>query len=185
MSPVTAAALNCVLVLQHFWLCLIFASLILLHFRNAINRIFLKERKHGRDLKRKMSTNWTRASSLDAKGGEGTNGTGTNTINKVMRAGLKRERSWGQDQLSGLRRSLCPAQGPCQLELAEGAFSGWERPQSDPAGLWERSQTAGRGLVPMGCVPAAAGTNLSQTTEQCSALSVWCRITSPARCLWA
>lgn len=103
-----------------------------------------------------MSTN----SSSDARGGEGTDGTGTNTINKVMRVGPS------QDQFSSLGRCRCPARGPRQLELAEGAFSGWERPQTDPAGLWERSQTAGRGLVPTGCVPAAAGTNMSQATEQ-------------------
>lgn len=86
----------------------------------------------------------------------------TNTINKVMKAVLKQECSWRQSQLAGLGRSLCPARGPRQLELAQCAFSGWERPQIDLAGLWERSQTAGRGLVPRGCVPAAAGTDLSQ-----------------------
>lgn len=59
MSSVMAAALNCVLILQRLWLRLIFVSLMLLHFRNAINKIFLKERKRGRDLKWKTSTVWT------------------------------------------------------------------------------------------------------------------------------
>lgn len=89
------------------------------------------------------------------EGVEETKPTKTNAINKVMKAVLKEEGSWRQSQLAGLGRSLCPAQGPRQLKLAEGAFSGWERPQTDLAGLWERSQTAGRGLVPEGFVPAA------------------------------
>lgn len=99
------------------------------------------------------------------EGGEETKPTMTNTINKVTKAVLKQECSWRQSQLAGPGRSLCLARGPRQLELAEGAFSGWERPQTDLAGLWERSQTAGRGLVPRGYVPAAAGSNLSQTME--------------------
>ena len=89
----------------------------------------------------------------------------TNTINKVMKAVLKQECSWRQSQLAGLGRSLCVVQGPRQLELAQGAFTGWERPQTDLAELWEMSQTAGRGLMPRGCVSAAAGTNMSQTME--------------------
>lgn len=67
MSLVIAASFNRVLILRHLRLCLIFVSLILLHFRNVINKIFLKERKHGRDLKWKMSANWTHASLLDAR----------------------------------------------------------------------------------------------------------------------
>ena len=67
MSLVIAASFNHVLILRHLRLYLIFVSLILLHFRNVINKIFLKERKHGRDLKWKMSANWTYASFLDAR----------------------------------------------------------------------------------------------------------------------
>lgn len=64
MPLVIAASFNRVLILWHLWLCLIFVSLTLLHFRNVINKIFLKERK---DLKWKMSANWTHASLLDAR----------------------------------------------------------------------------------------------------------------------
>lgn len=174
VSSVMAAALNCVLILQHLWLCLIFVSLILLHFRNAINKIFLKERKHGRDLNWKMSPNWSHPFSSDARGGEGPKGQ-TASIKDEDGSHVGEEQR--QEQLSSLRWSCCPARGPCQLELAQGAFSGWERAQTDPAGLWERSQTAGRGSVPTGCVPAAAGTNLSQTVGQ------WCHVTPPAQCL--
>lgn len=67
MSLAIAGSFNCVLILRHLRLCLIFVSLILLRFRNVINKIFLKERKHGRDLKWKMSANWTHASLLDAR----------------------------------------------------------------------------------------------------------------------
>lgn len=113
------------------------------------------------------------------EGGEGTNPTVTNTINKVMKAVLKQESSWRQSQLAGPGRSLCPARRPRQLELAQGLFSGWERPQTDLAGLWETSQTAGRALVPTGCVPAAAGTNLSQTSDRTYVLGGSCPACHP------
>lgn len=90
----------------------------------------------------------------------------TNTVNEVGKVLKQESSSSRQSQLAGLGRSCCPVQCPCQLALAEGTFSEWERPQTDLAGLQERSQTAGRGLVPMGCVPAAAGTSLSQNMEQ-------------------
>lgn len=96
------------------------------------------------------------------EGGEETRPTTTITINKVMKAEVQLEAEAAH--VSGM--PLGPVWGPCQLQLAQGAFSEWERPQNDLAGLWERSQPSGRGPIPRRYVPTAAGTGLSLSTQR-------------------